>query len=83
VRTLSQALVTRDRFTGDADYVSPNGLGERIGDARIRKVFYAASVRAGLGDRRDELDARGNPQMPIRVQDLRHSWSTWAVNVAH
>jgi integrase len=75
------ALATRDRFTGDADYVFSNNLGERIGDARIRKVFYAALVRAGLRHRRDEIDARGNPQVPIRVHDLRHSWCTWAVNV--
>jgi integrase len=75
------ALSTRDRFTADADYVFSNGLGERIGDARIRKVFYAALVRAGLGHRRDTFDPRGNPQVPIRIHDLRHSWCTWAVNV--
>ena len=58
-----------------------NELGERLGDAAIRKVFYAALVRAGLGHRRDEWDQRGNPQTPIRVHDLRHSFCTWAVNV--
>jgi integrase len=84
VSILSQrlaALAVRDRFTSDADYVFSNDLGERVGDARIRKVFYAALVRAGLGHRRENLDARGNPQFPIRVHDLRHSWCTWAVNV--
>ena len=44
-------------------------------------MFYAALVRAGLGHRRDEFDPRGNPQIPIRLHDLRHSWCTWAVNV--
>ena len=44
-------------------------------------MFYAALVRAGLGHRREEFDARGNPQTPIRVHDLRHSCCTWAVNV--
>jgi integrase len=24
---------------------------------------------------------RANPQQPIRIHDLRHSWCTWAVNV--
>ena len=31
--------------------------------------------------RRDDVDPRGNPQPPIRLHDLRHSWCTWAVNV--
>jgi integrase len=75
------SLASRDRFTGDADYVFSTLLGERIGEARVRKVFYAGLVRAGLGHRRDSQDARGNPQQPIRVHDLRHSWCTWAVNV--
>lgn len=74
-------LSRRDRFTRDADYVFANALGERLGDAAIRKVFYAALIRAGLGHRRDERDQRGNPQTPVRVHDLRHSFCTWAVNV--
>jgi integrase len=84
VAILSQRLASlarRERFTGDADYVFSTPLGERIGEARIRRVFYAGLVRAGLGHRRDAADARGNPQLPIRVHDLRHSWCTWAVNV--
>ena len=75
------ALATRERFTGEADYVFSTAFGERLGEKRIRKVFYAALVRAGLGHRRDEQDARGNLQIPIRIHDLRHSWCTWAVNV--
>ena len=75
------ALATRDRFTADADYVFSTDLGERVGEKRIRQVFYAALGRAGLGHRRDDVDPRGNPQLPIRLHDLRHSWCTWAVNV--
>ena len=75
------ALATRDRFTADADYVFSTELGERVGEKRIRRVFYAALARAGLGHRRDEVDPRGNQQLPIRLHDLRHSWCTWAVNV--
>ena len=52
-----------------------------MGEKRIRRVFYAALGRAGLGHRREDVDPRGNPQLPIRLHDLRHSWCTWAVNV--
>jgi integrase len=75
------SLSTGERFTMPADYVFSAELGERVGEARVRKTFYAALVRAGLGHRRDTVDRRGNPQEPIRVHDLRHSWCTWAVNV--
>ena len=81
VPLLARRLARRDRFTRDSDYVFASELGERLGEAAIRKVFDAALVRAGLGDRRGEFDARGNPQTPIRVHDLRHSFCTWAVNV--
>jgi integrase len=75
------ALAMRERFTGDADYVFSTALGERVGEKRIRRVFYAALDRADLGHRRLDVDSRGNPQFPIRLHDLRHSWCTWAVNV--
>jgi integrase len=68
-------------LTGGDDYVFCNALGERLSDVAVRKVFYAGLVRAGLGHRRDKIDAHGNPQQPIRLHDLRHSWCTWAVNV--
>jgi hypothetical protein len=42
-------LSTRDRFTGESDYVFSTELGQRVGEAGIRNVFYAALVRAGLG----------------------------------
>ena len=75
------ALGTRDRFTRDDDYVFSTTLGGRVTDKRAREVFYAALGRAGLGHRRAKTDLRGNPQQPIRIHDLRHSWCTWAVNV--
>lgn len=84
VSILAQRLASlskRERFTDAGDYVFATDVGGRVWDARVRKVFYAALVRAGLGHRRDDVDLHGNPQEPIRVHDLRHSWCTWAVNV--
>jgi integrase len=75
------ALSTRPDFTAGADYVFCTGLGGRVYDKRIRAVFYAALERAGLGHKRAKRDQHGNPQEPIRVHDLRHSFCTWAVNV--
>jgi integrase len=74
-------LSTRRDFSGEDDYVFCTGFGERLSDAAIRAVFYAAMVRAGMGHKREMVDRHGNPQIPIRVHDLRHSWCTWAVNV--
>jgi integrase len=75
------ALSTRRDFSTEDDYVFCNSFGERLGDATIRAVFYAAVARAGMGHKREKVDRHGNPQIPIRVHDLRHSWCTWAVNV--
>lgn len=75
------ALGTRPNFTGDADYVFATELGERVEDSVVRAVFYAGLERAGLGQRRAEVDAHGNAQKPIVPHDLRHSWCSWAVNV--
>jgi integrase len=70
----------REHYRASDDYVF--GIaGRRISAARIRAVFYAGLVRAGLGHRREKADQHGNPQNPIRVHDLRHSFCTWAVNV--
>jgi integrase len=71
---------TRDHSVGPGDYVF--GIaGERVYDARVRRVFYAAVTRAGMAHKREAFDQHGNPQEPIRVHDLRHSYCTWAVNV--
>jgi integrase len=75
------ALAGRTRFSAESDYVFASDLGTRVGEAKIRKVFYSALTRAGYAHRRSTHDPQGNPQAPIRVHDLRHSWCTWAVNV--
>lgn len=75
------ALRERPNFTAADDYAFCNETGERISDDKIRAVFYAALGRAGFGHRREKADRHGNPQTPMRVHDLRHSWCTWAVNV--
>jgi integrase len=74
-------LGARSRFVRGDDYVFANSLGDRMSEDALRAVFYAALARAGLGGKRAVHDFHGNPQMPIRVHDLRHSWCTWAVNV--
>jgi integrase len=75
------ALRTRRDFSTEDNYVFCTGFGERLSDAAIRAVFYAGVARAGMGHKREKVDRHGNPQIPIRVHDLRHSWCTWAVNV--
>jgi integrase len=84
VDVLAKRLATlreRPSFTAPDEYVFCNETGERISDDKIRAVFYAALGRAGFGHRREKEDRHGNPQTPMRVHDLRHSWCTWAVNV--
>ncbi|HZV75763.1 MAG TPA: tyrosine-type recombinase/integrase [Conexibacter sp.] len=83
VRPLTQrleAVYGNARFDGPDAYMFCNEVGERLSDDKLRAVFYAALRRAGLGHRRDRIDQQGNPQAPMRVHDLRHSWCTWAVN---
>jgi integrase len=74
-------LSTRSRFVRADDYVFANSLGDRVSEDTLRAVFYGALARAGLAAKRAAHDVHGNPQTPIRVHDLRHSWCTWAVNV--
>jgi hypothetical protein len=66
------ALSTRRGFSSEDDYVFCTGFGERLSDATIRAVFYAAVAPAGMGHKREKVDRHGNPQIPIRVHDLRH-----------
>jgi integrase len=75
-----EALSKRARFNRPDAYMFCNEIGERLSDDKLRAVFYAALVRAGFGQRRESVDGQGNPQTPMRVHDLRHSWCTWAVN---
>jgi integrase len=84
VRVLAQRLAelsTRQDFVGESDYVFANPAGQRVRDANVRAVFYAALDRAGFAHKRADSDQHGDPQTPIRLHDLRHSWCTWAVNV--
>jgi integrase len=75
-----RAIKEREHYVGAGDYVF--GIaGERVSDVRVRSVFYAALARAGFAHKRGKVDQLGNPQEPIRVHDLRHSYCTWAVNV--
>jgi integrase len=83
VRPLDTRLIsvlTKSRFGGRDDYVFCDELGGRLSDDKLRAVFYTALARAGFGQRREETDTRGNPQIPMRVHDLRHGYCTWAVN---
>jgi Phage integrase family len=73
------ALSARARSTRADDYVFSDHLGDRISDKTLRTVFYAALARAALGDKRAAQHVHGNPQTPMRLYDLRHSWCTWAV----
>ena len=75
-----EAVMKKSRFKGPDAYVFCDEIGERLSDDRLRAVFYAALVRAGFGQRRERVDAQGNPQTPMRVHDLRHGFCTWAVN---
>lgn len=75
------ALLARDSFVADHDYVFTNLVGNRIDDGLARDVFYAGLERAGMGFKRDKVDRHGNAQAPMRLHDLRHSYCTWAVNV--
>jgi integrase len=84
VAPLSQrlaALATRATFAGEQDDVFCTALGGRVSDKRIRAVFYAGLDRAGLSYKRATTDTHGNPQEPVRLHDLRHSFCSWAVNV--
>ena len=75
-----EAVMEKSRFKGPDAYVFCDEVGERLSDDKLRAVFYAALVRAGFGQRRERVDAQGNPQTPMRVHDLRHGFCTWAVN---
>lgn len=75
-----RAVMDKSRFQGPDDYAFCDEVGGRLSDDKLRAVFYAALVRAGFGQRREQVDAQGNPQTPMRVHDLRHGFCTWAVN---
>ncbi len=64
----------REHFTEPGDLVFPSDTGSYFDDGDVRKRFYAALKRAGLGDKRSE-------QPPMRFHHLRHTFGTLAVQV--
>ena len=58
-------LSRRERWTGEEDLVFVNEVGEPFEESAMRRRFYAALKRAGLGH--------------IRFHDLRHTFGTIAV----
>ena len=64
----------RQHFTAPSDLVFVSELGTYLDDGDLRKRFYSALKRAGLGHKRLE-------DPPMRFHDLRHTFGTLAVQV--
>ena len=65
-------LSRREHFTEPDDLVFVGPTGGYVDGSALRKRFYAALERAGLGE------LRAKPE-PIRFHDLRHTFGTLAV----
>jgi integrase len=65
-------LSRRELFTGSDDLVFAGVLGGHLDGSALRRRFYAALDRAGLGA------LRAKPE-PITFHDLRHTFGTLAV----
>ncbi|MDQ3630662.1 MAG: tyrosine-type recombinase/integrase, partial [Actinomycetota bacterium] len=65
-------LSRRAEFTGPDDLVFASAVGTVLDDGEMRRAFYAALERAGLGGRREGDD-------PFVFHDLRHTFGTLAV----
>lgn len=80
VPLINQAAVALDRlsrrnhFTADSDLVFASPTGSFLDDGDLRRAFYGALKRAGLGHKRFEEPA-------LRFHDLRHTFGTLAVQV--
>ncbi len=68
------ALSRRQHFTGPSDLVFVDETGGYLDDGDLRKRFYGALKRAGLGHKRYEMPR-------LRFHDLRHTFGTLAVQV--
>ena len=67
-------LSSREHFTQPSDLVFVSDSGSYLDDGEVRKRFYSALRRAGLGHKRHE-------DPPLRFHDLRHTFGTVAVQV--
>jgi integrase len=67
-------LSRRGDFTEPSDLVFVSPTGSYVDDYTLRKRFYAALKRAGLGHKREK-------DPPLRFHDLRHTFGTLAVQV--
>lgn len=65
-------LSRRDYFTGPDDLVFASEVGGHLDGSALRKRFYAALERSGLGEMRSKPE-------PVTFHDLRHTFGTLAV----
>jgi len=72
VAVVLDALSRRDHYTGADELVFTLGYNEPFHQDTVRKRFYAALDRAGLGALREK-------DHPIVFHDLRHTFGTLAV----
>jgi integrase len=77
VAVVLDTLSHRDTSTGPEDLVFTLGYNEPIHQDTVRKRFYAALKRAGLGHLRDRDGSK--PDSRIVFHDLRHTFGTLAV----
>jgi integrase len=65
-------LCRREFFTEPEDLVFASAVGGHLDGSAVRKRFYAALERAGMGEMRAK-------RQPITFHDLRHTFGTLAV----
>jgi integrase len=68
-------LSRRERFVGPDDLVFCSAVGAVLWEGEVRRGFYAALERAGLGHLRERTP-------PFRFHDLRHTFCTLAAGAA-
>jgi integrase len=78
VAVVLDGLSRRDHGTGPEDLVFTLGFNEPFHQDTVRKRFYVALKRAGLGALREKGEAT-QPDNRIVFHDLRHTFGTLAV----
>ena len=78
VAVVLDGLSRRDHGTGPEDLVFTLGFNEPFHQDTVRKRFYVALERAGLGALRERSDD-AQPDNRIVFHDLRHTFGTLAV----